>query len=197
MKVMIIDLDPQGNASTGLGIGRGPEDRTPSTLDVLKETASLAQAARPTGIPRLSIVLGILGVGTFLGLLNPWFIQQLIDRILLEARPDLLWIFAAAILGAAAFRFGLGILQAWVYTAATSLVLLDMRRDFLEHLQRLRDCRLANAITHPAEIKDRPARRRRHADFGKRAIGRALPVPTAGEQAPDIVRLELMSGDIH
>ena len=54
--VVIIDLDPQGNASTGLGIGRGPEDRTPSTLDVLKETASLAQAARPTGIPQLSIV---------------------------------------------------------------------------------------------------------------------------------------------
>ena len=88
-------------------------------------------------IPRLTIVFGILGVGTFLGLLNPWFIQQLIDRVLLEARPDLLWIFAAAILGAALFRFSLGILQAWVYTAATSLVLLDMRRDFLEHLQRL------------------------------------------------------------
>lgn len=88
-------------------------------------------------IPRLGIVLAILGFGTFLGLLNPWFIQQLIDRILLDARPDLLWIFAAAILGAALLRFALGIFQAWVYTAATSLVLLDMRRDFLEHLQRL------------------------------------------------------------
>ena len=73
--------------------------------------------------------------------------------------------------------------------------LAHQRRIF--DLQRLRDCRLANAITHPAEMKDRPARRRRHVDLGKRAIGRALPVPTAREQAPDIVRLELMSGDIH
>ena len=108
----------------------------PAPIETPKHRYSVLRFLKPY-IPRLSIVLGILTIGTFLGLLNPWFIQQLIDRILLEARPDLLWIFGAAILGAALFRFSLGILQAWVYTAATSLVLLDMRRDFLEHLQRL------------------------------------------------------------
>ncbi len=54
--VVIVDLDPQGNASTGLGIGKGPDERSPSTLEVLLETASMAQAAKPTGIPLLSIV---------------------------------------------------------------------------------------------------------------------------------------------
>lgn len=55
-QVVVIDLDPQGNASTGLGIGKTADERSPSTLDVLMETASLAQAAKPTGIPLLSIV---------------------------------------------------------------------------------------------------------------------------------------------
>ncbi len=54
--VVIVDLDPQGNASTGLGIGKGADDRSPSTLDVLMDRASLAEAVKPTGIPLLSIV---------------------------------------------------------------------------------------------------------------------------------------------
>lgn len=82
-------------------------------------------------------MLLVMVVSTFLGLLNPWFIEQLVDRILLEGRADLLWTFGLAIFGVALFRFGLSVLQAYVYAALTSRVLLDMRRDFLEHLQRL------------------------------------------------------------
>jgi len=54
--VVIIDLDPQGNASTGLGVAKSPEARDPSTLDVLLQRASLADAVQPTNIPLLSIV---------------------------------------------------------------------------------------------------------------------------------------------
>jgi chromosome partitioning protein len=52
--VLIIDLDPQGNASTGLGIPK--EARSPSTLDVLTGQVSLAQAQKHTRIERLAIV---------------------------------------------------------------------------------------------------------------------------------------------
>ena len=52
--VLIIDLDPQGNASTGLGIDRN--DRPLSSYDVLTGEASLADAIRQTAIPRLYVV---------------------------------------------------------------------------------------------------------------------------------------------
>ena len=51
--VLIVDLDPQGNASTGLGIGR--ENREVSTYDVLIGEARLREAILPTAVPRLHI----------------------------------------------------------------------------------------------------------------------------------------------
>jgi chromosome partitioning protein len=51
--VLIIDLDPQGNASTGLGIDR--RSRQHSTYDVLIGEATLRDAVLPTAVPRLSI----------------------------------------------------------------------------------------------------------------------------------------------
>ncbi|MCK2056890.1 ParA family protein [Methylobacterium sp. 37f] len=51
--VLVIDLDPQGNASTGLGIDR--RQRKVSTYHVLAGEASLAQACIPTAVPRLMV----------------------------------------------------------------------------------------------------------------------------------------------
>ncbi len=52
-RVLIVDLDPQGNASTGLGIDR--RNRDCSTYDVLVGEASLREAIVPTAVPRLHI----------------------------------------------------------------------------------------------------------------------------------------------
>jgi chromosome partitioning protein len=54
LEVLILDLDPQGNASTGLGIGRN--DREYSTYDLLVGDMMLNEAVIPTRVPRLSIV---------------------------------------------------------------------------------------------------------------------------------------------
>ena len=51
--VLIVDLDPQGNASTGLGIDRKP--RRTSTYDVLTGAAPMREAVLPTAVPQLSI----------------------------------------------------------------------------------------------------------------------------------------------
>ena len=50
-RVLLIDLDPQGNASTGLGIGH--QQRGRSSYDVLIERGGLDEAAVPCGIPNL------------------------------------------------------------------------------------------------------------------------------------------------
>src|SRR5471032_3649906 len=51
---LVIDIDPQGNASTGLGIPRA--ERKLTTYDVLMGEANLADAIVPTRIPGLSLV---------------------------------------------------------------------------------------------------------------------------------------------
>ena len=52
--VLIIDLDPQGNASTGLGIDR--RDRELSSYDLLIGSHTVEQTVLPTAVPNLFIV---------------------------------------------------------------------------------------------------------------------------------------------
>ena len=53
-QVLIVDLDPQGNASTGLGLAKN--DRPITTYDFLLGDATPAQAFRATGIENLRII---------------------------------------------------------------------------------------------------------------------------------------------
>jgi chromosome partitioning protein len=62
-RVLIIDLDPQGNASTGLGISRAGRDV--SSYDLLIGEARIVDAAVMTSVPNVAIVpstLDLLGV---------------------------------------------------------------------------------------------------------------------------------------
>ena len=53
-KVLVVDLDPQGNASTGLGIEM--EDREFTTYELLLEDIDLEEVILPTKTERLHIV---------------------------------------------------------------------------------------------------------------------------------------------
>jgi chromosome partitioning protein len=53
-RVLLVDFDPQGNASTGLGID--PESRNTSSYQVLTGHCSIHDAVRPTRVPRLDVV---------------------------------------------------------------------------------------------------------------------------------------------
>ncbi|HAU21594.1 MAG TPA: chromosome partitioning protein ParA [Erythrobacter sp.] len=53
-RTLLIDLDPQGNASTGMGIGSG--SRTASSYDVLVDDLPIQDAIVPSSIPGLDIV---------------------------------------------------------------------------------------------------------------------------------------------
>ena len=54
LSVLLIDMDPQGNASTGLGINRS--ERFGGTYNLLMEGRSDSQAIRQTSVPNLSLV---------------------------------------------------------------------------------------------------------------------------------------------
>lgn len=53
-RVLLVDLDPQGNASTGLGVMHG--DRHHSTYELLMGECGLEEAVLPTRIPRLELL---------------------------------------------------------------------------------------------------------------------------------------------
>ena len=53
-RVLLVDLDPQGNASTGLGITQA--QRTSSSYDVLIGRTAPAEAAIATRVPRLDLM---------------------------------------------------------------------------------------------------------------------------------------------
>jgi len=62
-KVLIIDLDPQGNASTGMGIDH--KSRTFSTFDVMVGEKTLRDIVLPTAVPQLDLApstMDLLGV---------------------------------------------------------------------------------------------------------------------------------------
>jgi chromosome partitioning protein len=62
-EVLIVDLDPQGNASTGLGIDR--KLRLRSTYDLMVGDSILSEVAMETAVPRLSVApstMDLLGV---------------------------------------------------------------------------------------------------------------------------------------
>ena len=53
-KVLLIDLDPQGNASTGLGIARN--DRAPGAYEFILGLSPMAECIRTSQIPGLSVM---------------------------------------------------------------------------------------------------------------------------------------------
>lgn len=60
---LIVDLDPQGNASTGLGVTT--RQRRYSTYDVLTGAASIADALVPTSVPGLAVLPGSVELSGF------------------------------------------------------------------------------------------------------------------------------------
>jgi len=53
-KVLLVDLDPQGNASTGVGVPHARRER--STYDVLIGDTSIVESAIATRVPRLDLL---------------------------------------------------------------------------------------------------------------------------------------------
>ncbi|WP_460606239.1 ParA family protein [Jatrophihabitans fulvus] len=102
LRVLVIDLDPQGNASTALGVEHGVG--TPSIYDVLLHDQTIAEVARPTEFaPTLFCVPATLDLaGADIELtsqvareyrlrraLEPYLADHDIDYVLIDCPPSL------------------------------------------------------------------------------------------------------------
>jgi chromosome partitioning protein len=98
-QVLVVDLDPQGNATTGLGL-RGQEG-APSTYRVLVEGLEVEDAAEPTGVRGLHVLPASLDLAGAEIELVPAFsresrlkkaldrVRDLYDIILIDCPPSL------------------------------------------------------------------------------------------------------------
>ncbi len=53
-RVLLVDFDPQGNASTGLGVGQAARGK--SSYELLHQACTLSEAVIATAVPRLDII---------------------------------------------------------------------------------------------------------------------------------------------
>jgi chromosome partitioning protein len=85
-KVLVVDLDPQGNASTGLGVDRA--DRKRSSYDLLVGNCDVAEAAIATRVPRLDLVASTVDLsGAEIELVDMERRAHRLDMALSEAPP--------------------------------------------------------------------------------------------------------------
>ncbi|MDE8348301.1 MAG: ParA family protein [Acidocella sp.] len=129
-KVLLIDSDPQGNASTGLGIASSL--RNGGSYALLAGEASLADLSLPTEVPNLMIVPAVAdlnGADLEFGQLESW--QFLLRHAIAAGAPDVDTIFIDC-------PPGLGLLTLNALVAADS-VLVPLQAEFfaLEGISQL------------------------------------------------------------
>ena len=130
VQVLLVDLDPQGNATSGLGIDRGTIEA--SIYDVLVEGTPLATAVLPTQVSGLSILPSTLDLaGAELQLMSMFSRETLLKQALVktEKQYDIILIDAPP---------SLGLLTLNALVAATAL-LIPMQTEYyaLEGISQL------------------------------------------------------------
>ncbi|MGI9667276.1 MAG: ParA family protein [Acidimicrobiia bacterium] len=86
-RILLIDLDPQGNTSSGLGIDRGSIEA--STYDVLVEGAEIADVLEPTSVRNLHVVPATIELaGAEIELVSVFSREQRLKTALAEVIGD-------------------------------------------------------------------------------------------------------------
>jgi chromosome partitioning protein len=86
LRVLLVDLDPQGNASTGLGVGHA--DRAQSSYDLLVGNCALDDTVIATRVPKLDLVPATQDLsGCEIELIDYEQRTHRLERVLAEAQP--------------------------------------------------------------------------------------------------------------
>ena len=87
-KVLIVDADPQANASSGLGFDVRSNTK-PSIYECLIDKANTAEAILPTEVPNLFIILSHINlVGAEIELLNLENREKFMKEVLMQIKDD-------------------------------------------------------------------------------------------------------------
>ena len=85
-KVLLVDLDPQGNASTGMGVGH--DQRLRSSYELLTGACTLEEAVVATRVPRLELIAATVDLsGAEIELIDFEERTHRLDRALSGAAP--------------------------------------------------------------------------------------------------------------
>jgi chromosome partitioning protein len=85
-RVLLVDLDPQGNASTGLGIGQSQREH--SSYELLTGQSALEQTVVATRVPRLDIIPATVDLsGAEIELVAMEDRTHRLDKVLSQAQP--------------------------------------------------------------------------------------------------------------
>lgn len=87
-KTLLVDLDPQGNASTGLGLNAAERDVT--SYDVMTGDATITEAIVSCGVPGLDVVPGAIDLsGADVELVDDKARGRRLKQALISAGPDI------------------------------------------------------------------------------------------------------------
>jgi subfamily B ATP-binding cassette protein MsbA len=114
-------------------VSEEPKKKRPSMNVVWREARDLMWARRG----RLMLGLGLMVVSRLSGLVLPASSKILIDRVIGQSRPDLLWPLALAAGAATLVQAGTGFLLSMVLGVAAQRSITEMRRSVEDHVARL------------------------------------------------------------
>jgi subfamily B ATP-binding cassette protein MsbA len=114
-------------------VSEEPKKKRPSMNVVWREARDLMWARRG----RLALGLGLMVVSRLSGLVLPASSKILIDRVVGQSRPDLLWPLALAAGAATLVQAGTGFLLSMVLGVAAQRSITEMRRSVEDHVARL------------------------------------------------------------
>ncbi len=142
-QVLVVDLDPQGNASTGLGIDHA--DRSVTTYDVIMSGAEVREARKATEVPGLWAVPATIDLaGAEIELVSQFSREARLSRALESTRRDFDFVFLDC-------PPSLGLLTVNALTAADELIVpIQCEYYALEGLgQLLKNVRLVQQNVNP------------------------------------------------